>query len=195
MAEYLAVAALQAGLGPYASSVTVRSAGTRALDGAHMHHATTTLLAERGLSPDGFTARRVDAAMLSSADLVLCAEREHRSIVVTMVPKILRRTFTLREFARLTAGITPSEITLSDTTVDVVRGCGNALVARAVGCRGLNRPERPTDDDIDDPIGSSIEVFRSCAEQISAALAQPLQLLTRAVRMSSRPLPARQRPK
>ncbi|WP_305039355.1 MULTISPECIES: protein tyrosine phosphatase [unclassified Frankia] len=188
-AEYVAAAALRAGLGAERDSVTVSSAGTHARAYAPMHPHTATVLAERGLNPAGFRAHRIDVDTVRSAGLVLCAERKHRGIVVTMVPKAVRRTFTLREFARLTAGITLADIVSTGLPSDgdaagSLPAYGDALVALAVGRRGLTRPERPTDDDIADPIGASIEAFRYCAEQISAALARPLGLLTLAARMT-----------
>ncbi|WP_322754963.1 protein tyrosine phosphatase [Frankia sp. Cas3] len=195
MTEYLAVAALRANLGTEVHSVTVSSAGTHARNGMPMHRHAAAVLAERGIDPAGFAARRLDGTMVSDACLVLCAGREHRSFVVAMAPKAVRRTFTLREFARLTAGIASAGIPAhtgqaNPCPAEVIRADGvrtwrDALVAHAADHRGLRRPERPSDDDIADPIGASIEAFRSCAEQISAALAQPLTLLTRAVQMNT----------
>ncbi len=216
MAQYLAAALLQAGLGTAASGVIVTSAGTRARDGTPMHPHAASVLAGRGLDPRGFATRRLDARLIGSADLVLCAEREHRATVVTAAPKVVSRTFTLREFARVTAGIKPVDISPDSARLDEarpsnahlsnshpdealvngtpasgvpvsrdrVRMCCEALVARALARRGLRPPADPADADIPDPIGSPVEAFRLCAEQISDALAQPLELLARAVNIT-----------
>ncbi|WP_083730874.1 hypothetical protein [Protofrankia coriariae] len=206
MAQYLATALLQEALGTAAApGVTVTSAGTSAHDGTPIHPHAASVLAGRGLDPRAFTTRRLHVGLLDSADLVLCAERGHRAAVVTTAPKTVSRTFTLREFARVTAGLTPADISPGTAypggarnlggarpatdplrreplppTPETIRMCGQALVSRALARRGLRRPATPADDDIPDPIGSTVETFRMCAEQIGEALAQPLELLARA---------------
>ncbi len=204
MAQYLAAAALRTDQDPAAQWVTIISAGTHASEGSPMHPHAAVVLAERGLDPRGFAGRRLGADMINNAGLVLCTQREHRAAVVTMMPKAVRRTFTLRELARLTAGMTPADIvanaaaTRGPATRDVAtsrttgdptvadRGVryGDALAACAVGRRGRTLPGHPTDDDIIDPLGGSIEAFRQCADKINDALARPLELLTRAVHMT-----------
>ncbi len=227
MAQYLAAALLQEALGTAAApGVTVTSAGTSARDGTPIHPHAASVLAGRGLDPRAFTTRRLHAGLLDSADLVLCAERGHRAAAVTTAPKTVSRAFTLREFARVTAGLTPADISpdtaaclggarylggaraaaappgrgpvrshdsASDGTPaaavgrgplppasETIRMCGQALISRALARRGLRRPAAPADDDIPDPIGSPVETFRVCADQIGEALAQPLELLARA---------------
>ncbi len=208
MAQYLAAALLQDALGAAVSAVTVTSAGTRARDGAPIHPHAASVLADHGLDPRGFATRRLNARLIGSADLVLCAERRHRATVVATAPKVVSRTFTLREFARVTAGLTPVDISPDNArpdnarpsnshqdgapangapaselqvSPDRVRMCCEALVARALARRGLHPPADPADDDIPDPIGSPVETFRLCAGQINDALAQSLEPLARAV--------------
>ena len=49
-------------------------------------------------------ARRVTPALVESASLVLTADGGHRAALLKDSPLAFRRTFTLREFARLGAG-------------------------------------------------------------------------------------------
>ena len=50
-------------------------------------------------------ARRITPGLVRASDLVLTAETDHRSVVVRETPEAFRRTFTVREFARLGAGL------------------------------------------------------------------------------------------
>src|SRR5690625_898724 len=83
------------------SGIQVHSAGTGALVGQSIQPPMEALLEARGVDPSGFTARAVDERMIDGADLILTATRSHRSDVVDRVPGAVRRTFTLREFARM----------------------------------------------------------------------------------------------
>lgn len=68
------------------------------------------LLQDSGVSGEGFAARLLTESMISGADLVLTATREHRAAVVEESPAALRRTFSVREFARLAGQVDPVRI-------------------------------------------------------------------------------------
>ncbi|WP_418608121.1 hypothetical protein [Georgenia sp. SUBG003] len=87
------------------SGVTVASAGTGALVGQPVHGPMADLLRGVDVDPDGFAARRVTEQMLRGADLVLPLTRDHRAQVVDLAPAAVRRTFTVREFARLASQV------------------------------------------------------------------------------------------
>jgi len=133
----------------HATRFDVSSAGTQAVRGEPIDPLTRAELAAVGLDdeasfPDS-TPLSVDA--ISSADLVLTAERAHRGIVVQQAPTALGKTFCLREFARL--------MTLVDC--DGLPGDPVALARAAVvaarGNRGLIPSVSPSEDDIADPRG------------------------------------------
>lgn len=107
MAELLARRALDETFGVLGSVVAVSSAGTHAHSGSAMHKGSATVLAAAGVDPRGFVARTVDASVLSTADLVLTAGREHRAACVELVPGQVRRAFTLRQFTRLVDAVGP----------------------------------------------------------------------------------------
>jgi protein-tyrosine phosphatase len=79
----------------------VHSAGTHALVGAPIAGPMSALLETNGLSSAGSSARQLTREMLAEANLVLTMTRAHRSAVAGLFPAVVRRSFTLREFAAL----------------------------------------------------------------------------------------------
>lgn len=174
MAEWLIKDGLRERVGAAHRWVEVRSAGTAGLSGEPMDDAALrTLEAYAVTGCDGFRARKLTAAMVEHADLVLAATREHRSHVVGLVPQAAGRTFTIRELARLTAAIDPDGI-----PAGTPRSRGAALVAAAAGMRGRTEFVEPAADDIADPYRRPDAEFSSAAATIAAAVQRPLDLLT-----------------
>ncbi len=83
------------------------SAGTNGLTGHGVDDPTAYALKEIGVDPSRHVAQRLTPALMNAADLILTATTEHRSVVVQQMPLGFRRTFTLREFARLGAELDP----------------------------------------------------------------------------------------
>lgn len=131
----------------------VRSAGVRGLDAAPMDPDAAAQLRRLGGEPDDFNSRRLTGAHVTAADLVITMTRAHRSEVLAVEPRGLRRTFTLLELAHLLqqehAPFDP------DSTI----------------ARLADRRSRATLDDYDiaDPIGRPAEVHAEVADQIAAA--------------------------
>ena len=148
----------------------VSSAGTQAVRGEPIDALTRAELVAVGLDdeasfPDS-TPLSVDA--ISSADLVLTAERAHRGIVVQQAPTALGKTFCLREFARLMASVECDG--LPGDPVALAR----AAVVAARNNRGLIPSVPPSEDDIADPRGLDRAAHHAAAGVISSALAQIL---------------------
>ena len=102
-----------------------------------------------------FEARQLMPDMVKQADLVLGLTRKHRSAIVELVPSAVRRTFTLRELARLVADVDPAALPGANaTTADRLR----ALVPLAASRRGLVA-HRPADDDVVDPYGGGQSLY------------------------------------
>lgn len=189
MAERLAMARLtrltaQAGLsGSPGSAASVSSAGVRAWAGEPMDPNAAIVLAERGVDSTGFHSRPLTSVMVERADLVLCATRAHRAEVVTLMPRAVRRAFTLREFACLTATVDPARIgaTVAELAAGDqcgrLRAAGRALVVAGAAARGVAPPATTNDDDLVDPLGCGLDAFRLCADAIEAALEPPTRLL------------------
>lgn len=90
---------LAAKLGP---SVRVTSAGVRAVVGRPMDERMVRYLGD--VDTSGFAARQLTLPMVREADVVLAMTDAHRGAVLRLDPAAVRRTFTLSDFARWTAG-------------------------------------------------------------------------------------------
>jgi protein-tyrosine phosphatase len=158
----LAERLLTARLGSSREMFQVSSAGTAARAGTPMDPVAAALLAGLGGDPCGATARRLTAELVENADLVLGAATEHRDAAVRLSPAwALRRTFTLREFARLLRAEDADGVAEpADRAAELVRGAG----ARR-GAEG-----RGEDDDLADPYGAPERVARSCAGRIAESV-------------------------
>ena len=160
---------LRAGLPEH--DLVVASAGTHGLVGEGIQPHALDVLRERGIDGQAFLAQRLDAVQVDGADLVLTATREHRAAAVTLVPRAVKKTFTLREFDRLLSVVDGAGLP-KDFTVR-----GRALVAAAAAHRGLVRPDKPGDDDITDPYGGPRTGYVTCADLLEATLARPIAAL------------------
>ncbi len=160
-------------LGDAAAGIVVESAGTWGHEGAPMEAHAATVLAEYGACTDGFTGRELLDEHVAEADLVLTATRDHRAQVVSMGHAAGLRTFTLKEFNRLVRAIDPA--TLPEGGV-VERA--RALVRAAAALRGWLLAPDPDADEVQDPYGAPITVFRNCGEEIRSALDPVVTALT-----------------
>jgi len=162
--------------------VTVASAGTGALVGGTMPDEAQAIAARLGVADAAdHRGRQVRAADLAEADLVLAMARDHRRAIVELSPAATRRTFTVRELARIAAEITDEELREelagSASADDALR----ALVALASSFRGVVAPpEAPTDLDVVDPYRRSADVYEESAAQLAPAVEGVVALLTRA---------------
>jgi protein-tyrosine phosphatase len=152
--------------GGLAPAIEVGSAGTGALVGHPMTDEMAALVAGQGVDPRGFAARQLAPGMVTAADLVLTLTRRHRSAVVELVPAAVRRTFTLRELARLAADVDPATLPGANaTTADRLR----ALVPLAAAQRGRSA-HRPADDDVVDPYRGDAALYRTSFGQLLPAV-------------------------
>lgn len=154
---------LTARLGPGAD-VVVSSAGVRAVVGAGMPDAMATLVRGAGASADGFAARQLSEVMLREADLVIALTRSHRARIVDIFPGAVRRTFLLRELARLAAAVDPGELPPGTSGERLA-----ALLPLAAARRALVRPAAD-DDDVIDPYRRGDAVYAESFAQLSPAV-------------------------
>jgi protein-tyrosine phosphatase len=174
MAELLARRAFDETFGVLGSVVAVSSAGTRAYAGSAMHNGSAAVLAADGIDPAAFVTRTVNASVLSTADLVLTAGREHRAACAELVPGKVRRVFTLRQFTRLVdaAGPVPD---IDDRTVPERL---HLLIDRVNATRHLVPRVAAELDDLPDPVNKPIGAFAECAAEIRASLGRMLRVIT-----------------
>jgi len=150
-------------LGP---TVTVASAGTHALVGHPISEPMAALLSVNGIDEPPFEARRLSEQMLKEADLVLPLTRAQRSLVVELWPAAVRRTFTVREFARLLTRVGVSALP-AGTPAERLR----AAIPLAAAERGQERTSA-ADDDVVDPFRRRDDVYAEAFGQINAAVDQ-----------------------
>lgn len=153
LAEHL----LRRGLDP--GVFLVASAGTHALPDRAMHPYAEQVLAEAGISTSDFRTRRLTAPLVAGADLVLTATREQRSACVALVPAAIRRTFTIPQFGRYAAALTPPgdcpperRLRAAIDRVPLVRA---GLPVLPAAC-----------DDLTDPVREPVAAFRECLATI-----------------------------
>ncbi len=171
MAERLMRHHLALRLGDDASSFQVTSAGTWGCTGAAAEPFAALALENRGIDASDFAARELTGEMLAEADLVLTATTEHRGLVVALLPSAVRRSFTLKEFARLGPLMPDSDDGIG--LPDLAR----ARVEMAGRVRGLgDRPASPHDD-IEDPLGAPATFYEARAQEIDRASFRAVELL------------------
>jgi protein-tyrosine phosphatase len=118
-------------------------------------------LREQGLDLSVHRARRLDAAMVESADLVLALSSEHRDAVEELVPAAADRTFTLKELVHLVERATVPNLEGSDPD-EALR----TAVEAAAELRASDPAFHLFDEDVGDPIGLGIESYRAVAVEI-----------------------------
>jgi protein-tyrosine phosphatase len=144
---------------PAGTTFEVDSAGVRGwMDAPIDRDAAQQLTRLQGDTHD-FRSRELTEGMVERADLVLTATTQHRADVLRLVPRGLRRSFTLLEFAQLVGqpGLRPAY------------GDPAKLVAAAAANRGL---ARLGDYDLPDPFQQGSAVHAAVADQIAAAVAR-----------------------
>src|SRR4051812_13414461 len=139
------------------------SAGTNGLTGHGVDGPTAYALKEIGIDPSRHVAQRLTPGLVNAADLILTATTDHRSVVVQQAPLAFRRTFTLREFARLGTDLGPLSGVVDP---DVLR----KRVAEVAEQRGWVDPAGPGEDDIGDPFGADVDVARTCVAQTAQTM-------------------------
>jgi protein-tyrosine phosphatase len=154
MAEYLLRSRADA-----AADLRVASAGIAALVGDPIDAGSAGALAELGIDSSPHRARQFDAWEAGDADLVLTAEVAHREAVMGEVPGALRRTFTMKEFARLLP--------------HVGHGRPAELIDRAAQIRGMYGAVPRGLDDVPDPYRAGRSRAQATLGEIAAAL-EPL---------------------
>ena len=153
------------------SPVSAGSAGTSGLAGYAMDLPAAVVLRELGGRPEGHVARRVTPAMLDGAHLVLTAETGHRAAVLRLAPMASRRTFTLREFARLGAAAPPPDAGVA--TAESLR----VRVAEIAALRGFAGGAAAGADEIGDPFGAALDVVRRTGTQIAGSVDGVIEVL------------------
>lgn len=163
---------------------SVSSAGTRALVGKGVPTTTLTMSREYGLDASEHRGRQLTEGEIREADLIVTMAREHRRAVVEHVPGAVKRTFTLRELARIAKAapaVASGDTALPSDPSEALR----TAVAEAATLRGSVGPaENPRDLDVIDPFGQSEATYRRSFEQLIPAARSVARFLDRAARVT-----------
>lgn len=139
---------------------TASSAGIHAVIGHPVHRLAADVLTRLGGDPADFAARQLTPRIASDADLVLTMTAAHRTAVLEVAPRQLRKTFTLGEAALLASTYGP----------------------RTVADLAPLRPRLPDLQpmEVADPIGLDPDFFEAVGQQIAALLPPILTLCANA---------------
>ncbi|WP_373462879.1 arsenate reductase/protein-tyrosine-phosphatase family protein [Arthrobacter pascens] len=164
----------------------VSSAGTRAMVGDPMQPASADIVRTFGGNPDHFVARQLTGNILRGVDLVLTMTSGHRGEVLQLDASLLKRTFTIREFARTLdvldgrAAESAAEAAAADAA-----GAGDPLAAntafwrglpaRAASVRHLSLPADSSENDIIDPYRRGPETYSQMEDELAPAIVSILR--------------------
>ena len=152
----------------------VDSAGTNIPGPWPLHEHAATVLAGRLGEVAPHTSQPLSSAVIGASDLILTASRRQRGIVVKAVPAAIGRTFTIRQFARLSDAV-PAPVP-GAVPPDPV-GQGRWLVTEAKLARSSLQPVAGDEEDLPDPMGGPLADFEVCADRLQDAIDRILRPL------------------
>lgn len=159
---------LQAGLDQVRpGAFVVRSAGTRAMVGDPIQPLSADIIKTYGGTPDGFAARLLTPKILRESDLVLAMTAKHRGDVMQMDASLLKRTFTIREFARMLGVLEQRD---AQTAAVDLSAFWRDLPARAASVRHLALASEASDNDVVDPYRRGEEVYDQMEDELAPAI-------------------------
>jgi len=162
----MAAAILQQRLAEQGVDARVTSAGTRAWSQGATDDA-ITVMREHGLEISAHENRQLTRELVEEADLVLGMTRDHVSIANARSRHARRRTFLVGELARLGSDVGPRRDAEPVST----------WVDRAADARPHRLPLGRAMDEIADPAGQSIDVYRRTAAELDDRLTEIAGLL------------------
>ncbi|HEX6313089.1 MAG TPA: hypothetical protein VF152_15870 [Acidimicrobiia bacterium] len=145
---------------------TVRSAGTRAWRVGATDHSVTVMV-EHGLDISAHRNHQLTRHDVDVADLVLGMTRKHVKMAVARRPDAMARTFLVGELVRLGTGVGPRH---PDEEI-------RAWLGRAAALRPENEPLGRAVDEVPDPVGEPIDVYRRTAARLDRDLTTLAALL------------------
>lgn len=152
----MAEALLRRHLAEAGIAAEVRSAGTLGWNDRPATDHAVTVMAELGLDIGAHTSRRL-APELLHADLVVTMTRDHAGAVLARDPELRSRVFLPAEFARLATEGSAHPV----AWIDRVTAVGDRRDGPLIG--------RPAEE-VPDPAGEPLDVYRSTAQRLDREL-------------------------
>ena len=162
LAEYYFRAALDP------QEFSIASGGTRAVPDGRVPEQQIEIAQELGITDIGrHVAQQLSPSQIDRADLILTVSLDHRRRVVRTQPSAIRKTFTIREFARIA-----QEITVGDIDEFQKHGMTSleSGVASANILRGAAAKLSESEYNIIDPYGQPESVYRESASELVPAV-------------------------
>lgn len=175
-----------------AELVEVTSAGVQISPGMPVPARHLQLARQLGIEGlEEHRAQPLNADDLEDYDLILGMSRNHRRYIVQKDPRLVRKTFTLREFAHLAPYVGKEDIRRS---LDKGESLCQAVVEAITMKRGMV-PKLPSKDDLDiiDPYNKSRRIHRRSRDQLVPAVEAAADYLNGAIEVL-RTLIAEQKP-
>jgi protein-tyrosine phosphatase len=173
MAERLARRMISDRLGSAATAIEVFSAGTHAWSDRPMHPLAAEVLREYDVDDGEFRSRRLTAGMVSRANLILTATTQQRAACVAFNPAAVRRTFTIPQFGRYAAALARNSLVAFWPPQQRLR----QMIDEVQVVRGTLPVPFVEEDELPDPLGLPIAVFRRCAAEIHGVLDVTTELI------------------
>lgn len=173
LGEYL----LAGRLGEVNGQIATASAGTMAVMGGEVPQEIKSYALSQGVEILNHSPQLITAGLIGNSDLILTAERSHRSEVVSLVPRASAKTFTINQFARL-ALEHEKAIAQGELSAPVVSSLAE-LISELADFRSIAPPpESPHLDDIDDPYRKSEADYLKAGLAISHSIEITANILT-----------------
>jgi protein-tyrosine phosphatase len=178
---------LQAGLDQAVpGGFVVSSAGTRAMVGDPMQPRSADIVRTYGGNPERFVARQLTGKILRGVDLVLTMTSGHRGEVLQLDASLLKRTFTIREFARMLDVLDGRAAeSAAEAAAALAAGAGDPLAAntalwrglpaRAASVRHLSLPAESSENDVIDPYRRGPETYDQMEDELAPAIVSILR--------------------
>lgn len=162
--------------------VEVSSAGVRAMVDHPMPAYSLEIAQANGVvDAQAHRARQLTTTLIDASSLILAMDRTHRTAIVELSPKSVKRVFTVRDFGRLCSVTTDAHIVAElqgSSTVDKLQA---AVVAATLSRSDLLPLENATDEDVIDPFGQAQSMYHQSAAQLLPALHTIAEFFKRAV--------------
>jgi len=141
-------------------TMPVASVGTIGWNGYPATPHAVEVLAERGIDLRSHVSRKINRDDVARSDLIIAMTRKHGWAVAAHDPEASTRTFLLGEVTRLAREQPRNGESLRDWAEAIARN------------RKPDRPMGQASDEIHDPVGESIEVYRATAAVLDRLLGE-----------------------
>lgn len=156
---------------------TVASAGSMARDGDVMPEPARELASRFDLDPTRHRARYLTEQIVSESDVIFAMSRSHRSQIVKISPAKVARTFTLREFARLSSSLTDAELSGAATGETIDERVASVIRLVFAQKATVGPAADPLLDDVIDPYKRDASIYDQSGREIVPAAAQVVRVL------------------